>query len=104
VKGRVATPAASIEVDSKRAVALCLKPADEQGTILRLWETSGRGGPGQVRMKGYSRAIQTDLLERDGAPLPIVDGKVLVPLTAHGYSSLRLTMLSRSPGPTTSSR
>jgi hypothetical protein len=104
VKGRVATPAASIEVDSRRAVALCLKPAEGQGTILRLWETSGRSGPAEVRMKGYNRAIQTDLLERDGAPLPIVDGKVLVPLAAHGYSSLRLIMLSRSPGPTTSSR
>ncbi len=103
-KGALPAPATSIGVDPKRAVALCVKPADEQGTLLRLWETSGRSGPVEIGLKGYGRAVRTDLLERDGAPVPVVGGKVRVPLAAHGFASLRLLTPSRSPGPAASSR
>ncbi|MHC4401495.1 MAG: hypothetical protein ACYTG0_17625 [Planctomycetota bacterium] len=41
-------------------------------------------------MAGYARAVETDLLERDRTALEIINGKVDLPLTAHGYAGLPL--------------
>ena len=85
--------AGAIEVDPARAIATCLKPADGPalgGVILRLWETSGQSGPLAIGVRGYRRAIRTDLLERDLEELRIADGKVSVPLRAHGVAAIRL--------------
>ena len=77
-------------MDPTRAIATCLKPAEDQGIVLRVWETSGQSGPLGVRVRGYSRAMRTDLLERDLEPLPIVNGRLNLNLRGHGFGSVRL--------------
>ena len=84
---------ATVEVDPARAVALGLKPAlDEKagGIILRVWNTDGREGPLPVKVTGFKRAVQTDLLERDVAELAILDGVVPVDLKVNGFAAVRL--------------
>jgi alpha-mannosidase len=79
-----------IGVDPNRAIVTCLKPADENGHIVRLWETGGQSGPVSVDVKGYKRAFRTDLLERDIEELQMVEGKVTFNLSSHGLAGLRL--------------
>jgi hypothetical protein len=82
-----------VTVGPARAVATCLKPADDDspaGVILRLWETAGQSGPLSIGVSGFSRAVETDLLERDRKALEVVDGKINLPLKAHGYAAVRL--------------
>ena len=80
-----------IAVDPARAVATCLKPADDaQGCILRLWETQGQSGPIRVALRGWNKAVRTDLLERDEKELEVAEGAVSIELAGHGYASLRL--------------
>jgi len=86
-------PNAVIELDPARAIATSLKPADEEsagGSILRLWEVAGRSEPLSVGIKGYRKAVLTDLLERDISDLKIVGDRVTIDLNAHGFSCLRL--------------
>ena len=80
-----------IAVDPARAVATCFKPADDaQGCILRLWETQGQSGPIRVALRGWNKAVRTDLLERDEKELEVAEGAVSIELAGHGYASLRL--------------
>jgi len=79
-----------VAVDPARAIATCLKPAEEQGQILRLWETAGQSGPLSLQVHGYRRAMRTDLLERDREELRIANGKVTLELRAHGLAGVRL--------------
>ncbi len=84
----------AISVDSKRAMATCLKPADRPDAgscILRLWETAGHSGPVRIAVRGFGRAIRTDLLERDLDELPIRSGIVMLHLPAFGFGAVRLT-------------
>jgi hypothetical protein len=90
-------PVRGIEVDAARAIATCLKPADgdiPEGFILRLWEvapqTYGGSEPLKIGLKGYKRAVLTDLLERDIKELRIVDGMVTINPNPNGFCSLRL--------------
>jgi hypothetical protein len=88
---RVTLPA--IEVDTSRAVATCLKPADGEGSaghILRLWEIAGKPGPVRIGLKGCSKALATDLLERDQRELPIKDGHIEAEVNPYGFCSIRL--------------
>jgi len=83
-----------IAIDAARAVATCLKPADDPqagGIIVRIWETAGRDGPLRIRVNGFEKVLATDLLERDRTPLAIRDGAVEVKLRPHGYAAVRLT-------------
>jgi len=80
----------SVQVDSSRALATTLKKADGEGNLLRLWEIAGKTGPLTVSVGGYSRAIRTDLLERDLEPLPIEHRQIKVPLAANGFAAVRL--------------
>lgn len=94
-RGRLAAAhsAPAIALDPARAVATCLKPADDPttpGAILRLQEVAGRSGPLPVRVQGYRQAVRTDLLERDVQPLPIEAGQIQMDLRANGYAGLRL--------------
>jgi len=82
-----------IMVDPARAIATCLKPADDPragGLILRLWETGGRAAPLAVSVKGFSKAVRTDLLERDQEPLATAGGKLSLPIRPHGFAAVRL--------------
>ncbi len=83
----------TVRLDPSRAIATCLKPADGDssgGLILRLWETAGQSDPVQVAVKGYRKAILTDLLERDQSELAITDGHIEVKPNPHGFCSVRL--------------
>jgi hypothetical protein len=94
--GRLAAPgtvASGIDLDAARAIATCLKPADDPqagGLVLRVWETAGRDGPLRIGGTGWGKAVATDLLERDQAPLTIRDSAVEVELRPHGYAAIRL--------------
>ncbi len=91
----------SIRLDSSRAIATCLKPADGDssgGVILRLWEIAGRSEPVAIGLKGYSRAVRTDLLERDQTGLPINDARMEIEVNPYGFSSVRLLSDSASNG------
>ncbi|HUT32355.1 MAG TPA: glycosyl hydrolase-related protein [Planctomycetota bacterium] len=82
-----------IGIDPARAIATCLKPADDPragGLILRLWETAGRAEPLVISARGFSKAIHTDLLERDQEELKFADGKLSVPIRPHGFAAVRL--------------
>jgi len=83
----------TVSVAPARAMATCFKPADGDpsgGLILRLWETAGQSGPITIETRGYHRASKTDLLEREGKRLPILDGGIRVDLKPYGYTSVRL--------------
>jgi hypothetical protein len=90
----------AIGLDPSRAIATCLKPADGDGAggfILRLWETAAVGArhaspvhPIRIGLTGYSKAVQTDLLERDQRELPITDGHIEAKVNPNGLSSIRL--------------
>ena len=80
-------------LDSSRAISTCLKPADDPslgGIVLRIWEVEGESGPLDLRVRGFRRAIQTDLLERNLRDLQIVNGKIQVNLRGYGYAAVRL--------------
>jgi len=83
-----------IVVDPKRAIATCLKPADdetESSLIVRLWETAGRAGRINLPVAGWvRRVVRTDLLERNGEDLPIKNGQVELTLRPRGLAALRL--------------
>ena len=83
----------AIWIDPSRAVATCLKPADgdiAKGLILRLWETAGKPDAVRVGLKGYGRAIRTDLLERDQEEIPVAAGRIEIKTNPYGFSSVRL--------------
>ena len=91
-RGRLSpSHAAAIRWNPDRAVAICLKPAEDDGIVLRLWETAGRTGTIPVEMDGYRGAIETDLLERERAVLPLRGHQVLLPIHARGFATLRLS-------------
>jgi hypothetical protein len=79
----------SIEIDPNRAIATCLKPAEENGCVMRLREVAGQSGPISVYVKGYRKVFLTDLLERDIEELKVVDGEARFDLLPHGFAGLR---------------
>ena len=79
----------SIEIDPNRAIATCLKPAEESGYVMRLREVAGQSGPISVYVKGYRKVILTDLLEHDIEELQVVNGEASFDLRSHGFAGLR---------------
>jgi len=82
-----------IQLDPSRAIATCLKPADGDGVkglILRFWETAGKADTVRISLKGFSKAVRTDLLERDQSDLPIADGHIDAEMNPYGLCSVRL--------------
>jgi hypothetical protein len=80
-------------VDPSHVVATCLKPADDPvlaGIVLRVWEVGGKSGPVTLTVRGFRRAIQTDLMERDLKDLGIENGEFKLDLRGHGFAAVRL--------------
>jgi alpha-mannosidase len=82
---------AAIRWNPDRAVAVCLKPAEDDGVVLRLWETGGRSEAIPLDVIGYRHATETDLLERDRAVLGLGGNRVLLPIRPRGFATLRLS-------------
>ncbi len=83
VAGSLGKPPRAPALDARRAVALCLKPADDLvrgGMILRFQEVAGRSGAISIRTGGRVSAV--DLLERD------VPGPVSV--RGRGFGAVRI--------------
>lgn len=80
----------SIDIPSERAISTCFKPAEDDGYIIRLWETSGQSNAINIGINGYKQATQTDLLERNQENLDIKDGNVNLNVRAYGFASLRI--------------
>ena len=82
-----------LEVDPRRALVTCLKPADD-GTldqiVVRVWETSGRTGTVVLTSPGYRTARETDLLEREHGPLALKQDKVSLNARGYGFSAVKL--------------
>ena len=57
---------------------------------MRCWETGESTDDLPVTVKGFQRAIRTDLLERDQADLPIAADRVALPIRPRGFAGLRL--------------
>jgi hypothetical protein len=90
VKGEAAPP--PVEIDPARAIATCLKPPDDAspGCVVRMWETAGKEEPLSIKVRGYTKAVEIDLLERDLKELPIKDGAVSLPIRPYGLAAIRL--------------
>jgi len=83
----------TLRLDPRRAIATCFKPAEgdiSRGSILRIREISGNSNPVTIGLKGYRKAILTDLLERDKQELNIIDGQIEVNIKPNGFTGLRL--------------
>ena len=82
------------------AAALAAAVAGEAEVTVRLRETSGRPTTARVRLaQPVSAAWLTDLLEEtDDAPLPVVDGAVMVDMPAFNTVTLVLRTGSRAAG------
>jgi hypothetical protein len=82
-----------LEIDPARAVALSLKPADENPAgqvVVRLWETSGQAGLVPIKAPGFHQAREIDLLERHRRPLSIRKDQLAVPARGYGFSAVQL--------------
>ena len=91
-RGHLVRPVESmIGVDPSRAIAIGLKPAEDGGTLVRLWETSGKPGAITLHVAGFSKAVATDLLERPLQPLTLANGNVEVHINANGFAAVQLT-------------
>ncbi|WP_165224257.1 alpha-mannosidase [Aquisphaera insulae] len=65
-----------LEVSSPSVIVSSIKPADDGGIALRLYESTGRPAPGtRIRLSAFeAEASDADLLETARKPLAIVDG------------------------------
>jgi hypothetical protein len=82
-----------LAVDPTRAIVTGFKPSDDAITgkaIVRLWETRGEAGPVPLEIEGYKRAASTDLLEREQGALPLVRGRLAIPLRGLGLAAVAL--------------
>jgi alpha-mannosidase len=84
-----------LDVTPDNVILTAFKVAEDDGLIVRLWECAGRDTTATVRVSGIGTlraARRTDLLERDGEPLTVVDGAITVPVRAGGLATVRLLM------------
>lgn len=82
-----------LTVTPDNVVLVALKPAEEEGLIVRLWECAGRDTTATIAAAGlgaFCAAELTDVLERHGQPLAVSGALVRVPLRAYGIATIRL--------------
>jgi len=82
-----------LSVTPENIVVTCLKVAEEEGLIVRLWECAGRDTLAALHSAGLGTlraAWLTDLLERDVHKLDITADGVAVPLRAYSLATVRL--------------
>jgi alpha-mannosidase len=84
-----------LEIDRPNVIIQAIQPAaDGNGTIIRLREIAGRDSEARVagRLLAGSGATArlVDLAERDGRPVTVEAGEVVIPIKAFGIQSVRL--------------
>lgn len=80
-----------LEVNPASVIPVTLKPAEERGLILRLWECSGKGSNAAVSVSGgLKKAVKTDLLERDMKKLNISKNRTNIAVNKNGLCAVRL--------------
>jgi alpha-mannosidase len=98
-----ARAASFLSVDAPNVHLTVLKESNQpgRGWIVRLVETEGKAGRATVDVSRFpvDRAALCDLVENDDRPLEIQGGKVVVPVRAFGYATVRL-FASTTPGAT----
>ncbi len=89
------------------AILSCLKVAEEDGLLVRLWNCDEQGTSASVDVSGLAdieEARQTDLLERDKQALPVVAGMAEIPVAGRGFAAARLLPRKREGGDASSIR
>jgi len=74
-------------------VVTCLKPAEEEGVIVRVWNLLEHTTTAAVDASGLGHltaAQETDLLERDRGELAVDGGRVIFTVPARGFATARL--------------
>jgi alpha-mannosidase len=84
-----------LEVDPPNVIVQAIQPAsDGNGTIVRLREIAGSDTEARVRgllLAGSGATARlVDLAERDGRPVTVEAGEVVIPIKAFGIQSVRL--------------
>ena len=82
-----------VKITPDNVILTCLKAAEEDGVIIRLWECAGHDTTAVVDTSGLGAlgaARLTDLLERDERDLTITDGRVILPVRKRGLATVRL--------------
>jgi alpha-mannosidase len=91
-----ARPAAAslVRVDRAGVLVEAVKRADRSpGVIVRLAEVWGRRTAARLELgRPVARAVRTDLLERDQAPLPVTDGDVALELRPFELVTVRVEL------------
>ena len=72
------------------------KCEDDDALIVRLYDIEGRSAPTSIELfKPVSKAEQTNILEEDGRPLAIREGKLAVEIGHHAIETVKLTAVAR---------
>ena len=82
-----------VEVEPHSLILSTLKPAEDGGLIVRLWNPTSDNAAASLRILGLGRiieAFQTDLLERSEALLEIKDDSIELPVPAAGLATARI--------------
>ncbi len=93
-KGNLPETAKSfLSADASNVQLATLKPSSQpgRGWVARLVETEGKKGEITVDLSTFSaeKAFLCDLVENDGQPLPVVNGKVKVPVEPFSFTTVR---------------
>jgi len=98
--GRTLPPEGSLVAVEPDHVALtAFKPADDgRGLIVRVRELAGRDARVTLRtsVPGLAAAHRCDLVERDGEPLPLADGRIELSLGRNAMAAVRLLPASEA--------
>jgi len=67
------------------------KAEDGEGIIFRFYEWAGRGVAARLRLPaGANRAVETNLMEKEEAPLPISEGAVSLQVRPYEIKALKV--------------
>lgn len=82
-----------VKITPDNVILTCLKAAEEDGIIIRLWECAGCDTNALVDVSGLGllqAAKLTNLLEEDERDLTVTDSQVTVPVQKRGIATVRL--------------
>ena len=84
------TPPSYLSVDSANIVVEALKPAEDgDGYVLRLYEAYGARVDTALTVKGMTRCVQTDMLERPERALPVEEQTAALQFLPYEIKTLR---------------